>query len=60
MEINPEMIQMLEPEVMDFKPAMLRIEGKIWRIMIRNLAKKKKKKESFKSEPERHSDILEV
>ena len=37
MEINPEMIQMLEPEVMDFKPAMLRIEGKIWRIMIINL-----------------------
>lgn len=57
MEINPEMIQILEPEVMDFKATMLRIEGKIGLIMnIRNLAKK----ESFKSESERHSDILEL
>lgn len=46
MEINPEMIQILEPEVMDFKAAMLRIGGKI--LLIMNDKKPGKKRKALK------------
>lgn len=43
MAISPEMIQVLEPKVVDFKAAMLRIEGEI-RLIVNDKKPGKKRK----------------